>query len=113
MENFILGIQAIARGLSTLLQYTARHDLFWGFAIGFFVSTLVHALIITENPRKIPSILAKPASESFAELVEKDPKGTYRQSYARFRNAVQRTKFLFSLATVLFFIVVLAALLRY
>ncbi|MFC1598069.1 hypothetical protein ACFL2M_00870 [Patescibacteria group bacterium] len=113
MENYILGIQAIGRGLSALVRGVAQLDLFWGFALGFFVSVLVHGFIVSEKPTELPKILMNRPAKSFQRIYDKDKKGQYMEAYSTYRKTAMRVKFLFGLAAALFFLIVFAALIRY
>ncbi|MDP3970211.1 MAG: hypothetical protein Q8P90_00765 [bacterium] len=113
MENFILGIQANARELSLMLKYFARFELFWGFAIGFFVSTIAHGFIISDNPKHIPTILFSDNAVSFEKLYKKDKEGSYLSSYSTFVKIVDKVKFIFSLSIFLFVFIVFISLIRY
>lgn len=111
MNNFLEGIRAVFGGLMSLLVGVANYPLFWGFALGFFTSTLVHAFLMTDNPRQIPAVLFEDKSTSFEKLYPRKADGTYAKSYADFSQTAKRTKLLFSLAfaiaTVLLLLVII------
>lgn len=113
MDNFVYGIQSIARGLSTTIALLGSYQLFWGFAIGFFVSTLVHIFLITDNPRHIPAMLFYDKGTSFQKIHSMSPEGVYKVSYSQFVKTVDKVKFVFGLAIMLFFVIIIITLFKY
>lgn len=98
MNNFIEGMVAIILGLKGTLIRVTDYPLFWGFATGFLTSTLVHAFMMTDSPRQVPTVLFNDKSTSFEKLYPRRDDGTYTKSYAEFSRTAMRTKVIFSLA---------------
>lgn len=113
MKNFIFGIQAIIHGLGDMLAQVAQYQMFWGFAIGFFVSTVMHGFLITEHPKQIPTMFLLDTSKSFSKLHQQKTDGTYDVSYTQFLVRAQKIKFIFGLAITLFFAIIILAVLTY
>jgi len=107
MNNFLEGMRAVFGGLTDLLLGVTNYPLFWGFSLGFLVSTLVHAFLMTDNPRQIPTVLFQDKSTSFEKLYPRKANGTYAKSYADFSKAAKRTKILFSTAFFLLLLLIL------
>lgn len=113
MNNFVFGIQALARGLSQTITIIASYQLFWGFAFGFFVSTVVHIFLITDSPRHLPAMLLMDKGKSFEKIHKATSSGTYQVSYSQFSKMVDKVKIVFGLAVVLFFFIIIVSLFKY
>ncbi|MFH1537076.1 MAG: hypothetical protein ABID45_03750 [Patescibacteria group bacterium] len=115
MENLIFGIQAISKGMSFTIKSILQYQLFWGFAIGFLVSTLVHGFLISDNYKHIPIILFRNRAHSFQKIHKKQgEKGhAFTASFDTFIKTVNKVRFVFALSFLLFMIIVLLALLRF
>lgn len=113
MENFVYGIQSITQGLSTTITIIGSYQLFWGFAVGFFISTLVHMFLITDNPRHVPAMLMYDKGTSFQKVNAMTEEGMYKVSYTQFAKTVDKVKFVFGLALTLFFVIIIISLFKY
>lgn len=112
MENFIFGIQSLTTGMAQAILSVSQYSLFWGFAFGFFVSTLMHGFLITENPRQVPSMLLRSSAKGFEQLHKKGQSGAYEVSYAGYMKKASHVKFVFGAALTVFAIIVLVAMLQ-
>lgn len=112
MDNFIFGIQALGRSVSTTVVALMNHPLVWGFGFGFLASTFIHLFIVTDVPHQIPMMVTKSASDSFAKIAQRDDRGAYTQSYTTFQKEHSRVRIAFYLALNTLLLVVLFALLR-
>lgn len=112
MENFILGVQALALSIRATLLALLFHPLMWGFGFGFLVSTFIHLFIVTDVPHAIPLMVTKGAPESFRRIARRDEKGAYLQSYTTFQKEHSHVRVAFYLALNTLLLVVLLALLR-
>lgn len=113
MENFIFGIQAIGRTLSLTLRSAAGLELFWGFTIGFLLTTVLIGVLTSSDPRQLSGMLAKQTADSFAETIKLDKQGVYQRSYSRYRRLALSVKFCFGLAFFLFLLVIMVSIIRY
>lgn len=113
MDNFILGIQALAYGINLTIGTILQLELFWGFAIGFFVSTLIHAFLISEHPRNIPKLLFYDIGTSFQQLSHRAKNGTYTSSFSHFMHMAETVKLLFALSFLLSMLIIFLALIRF
>ncbi len=110
MQNLIYGVKAVlGHGFSMAGQVT-QYELFWGFALGFLVSTLVHGFLITD-PKMVSTILLNDRAKSFEKLNARSDGGSYTASYAEFSKKADNVKFLFGLAALIVMLLVLAAFL--
>jgi hypothetical protein len=72
MDNFLYGLEAIlTNSWRSMIQLT-QYQLFWGFAIGFFMSTLVHAFLATENPKQAAAMVLQKKENSFQSIHNKN-----------------------------------------
>lgn len=106
MENMLLGLRALGVESYELFLRITHYQLFWGFTIGFFVSTLVHGFLFMESPKQVPSVLLNDPAVSFQELHQRTDTG-YQQSYYAFTRAAHKTKTVFGLAGLLLLLIVL------
>jgi len=112
MTNFFYGIQANLYSLSITVKNATQYQLLWGFALGFFASTLVHAFLITENPAHLPVMLFNSKSQSFLKINKPNESGSFQVSYQKFSQTVDKVKFVFAVAVVFFLFIIFLALLK-
>mgnify|MGYP001579194709 CR=1 FL=1 len=113
LENFAFGIKALAYSIAFTVYAFLHHPVLWGFAIGFGASTLIHAFIVSDNPRAIKHILTKPAPDSFKRVAPRLADGTYCIPYSQFQREYNRVRIVFYSAFLVFLGVIGIALLRY
>lgn len=113
MDNFIFGLQGLARGMYHTLGSVVQQQVVWGFAIGFAASTIVHMFVTAEHPRQIPHILTKPSVQAFDKVAPRNDKGSYMISYTTFDREYHRVRSLFYVVVLAFLLVVVLAMLRF
>ncbi|MFC1618024.1 hypothetical protein ACFL2B_01965 [Patescibacteria group bacterium] len=115
MDNFFFGIIAAGRSLGLMVESMVQYQLVWGFAIGFIVSGLMHAFLVTERPRSIPALLFKDKAKAFEEIMDKErgEEGTYVSSYSSFKRLAGRTRLIFALSLLIFMIIILVSILSF
>lgn len=113
MNNFVFGVQAIARGMSNAIHYVTQFPLFWGFALGFVTSTLVHGFLISDHPKQLPTLLFHNKMRGFQKLHTQSVNGSYLASYSEFSVMATKVKFVFGLAFTLCAGIILLVLLRF
>ena len=113
MENFIIGLQAIFSGTVLTVRQIAQYQLFWGFASGFLVSTIVHGFLITENPKHIPTMLFKDKATSFQNIYPRNEDQPYKASFFLFSQNVDKVKLTFGLGAVLFVLLLIIVLITF
>jgi len=77
-----------------------QYQLFWGFAVGFLVSTLAHGFLVSDKLKRVCTIW----------FDKKKNDDSRRVFFGSFANIV---KFIFALSLLLFMVIVLIALLRF
>mgnify|MGYP001588506784 FL=1 len=114
MDNFFFGLQAVMVGTIDLVRRIFAYKVFWGFAFGFFVSTVFHAFLLSDNPRHIATMLLKDHASGFQKLYQPDTKNVYHHSFRDYMKQVDKMKFTFSLSgmflLLLLFLIVLLSL---
>ncbi|MFA6027480.1 MAG: hypothetical protein WC752_00960 [Patescibacteria group bacterium] len=113
MDNFIFGMQGLARSLNISIGSILNQEMVWGFALGFCASTLIHMFIVAQNPLYVPSMIMKTAPDSFTKVAPRNKSGTYEMSYAQYSQEHSRVRLAFYLAIMVFLIVIAVALIRY
>ncbi|MEI6510817.1 MAG: hypothetical protein WCO25_02125 [Candidatus Uhrbacteria bacterium] len=111
MQNFFLGMRAVLGASWDTLRRIGDYPLFWGFAVGFLVSTIAHAFLMTDKPRQISTVLFEDKSKAFEKLYPRREDGSFSRSYSDYSKMADRTKTSVLLAifitTILILIVVL------
>jgi len=97
MDNFFFGTQAIVSGMIDVLRGVTRYQLFWGFAFGFLVSTIVHAILISNSVKDIPTMVFDDKAVSFEKIHARQTNEPYAQSYTNYVHNVDKLKILFHL----------------
>ena len=110
MNNFILGVDATLYNLTVLLKSTTEYALFWGFAIGFLIATLVHGFLISGGAKNVPKILFKDESLAFQEIYPQQESGKYGVAFSSFLQKVREIRSIFSLSLLFFMLIVLLAI---
>lgn len=106
LENVTLGVEASFRLFTANLITFISHELVIGFTIGFIAATGIYSLLLVEEPKHIPLILAHRRNICFEKIAVKDVDGTYLTSYTEFEKTYNRVKILFY-ASVLTFLLLL------
>lgn len=112
MENFIKGLQAIFGEAGNTLSAVTDYPLFWGFAVGFFTSTIVHAFLMTDHPQQVSTVLFQEKAKGFETLYPAKPNGTFTKSYSDYSKMADRVKTLFLIATFILTLLIFIAILR-
>jgi hypothetical protein len=113
MDNFVLGLQAIYSGAILTIRQITQYQLFWGFASGFFVSTIVHGFLITENPKHIPTMLFEDKAVSFQKINARTEDQPYNASFFLFSKNVDKIKLTFGIGAILLFTLFIIALISF
>ena len=110
MDNFIFGLSAVLQGTIKTLSQVMEYELFWGFILGFFTSTIVHTLLIVEKPTDIPFILFRDQAIAF-EHTHNMQGDKYNSSFHVFCDAVNKIKLTFGIVTAFMLVGLLFAVL--
>lgn len=113
IQNFVFGMQAVAHSMNVTIISLLAHPLLWGVAIGFALSTAIHAIIISRSPRHYYHMLTKPPETAYKAITGATPEGEFAVSLEEFRRDHLHIRTLFYLTLLAFFAVVLLALVRY
>ena len=111
MDNFFLGLRAVLLEAKDTLSLVTAYPLFWGFATGFFTSTLVHAFLIVGSPKQMPDMLFMDKASGFEKLYPPRVDGTFGKSYADYSRMADRLKIAFLSAFLLIILVLFVVLL--
>ena len=113
LDNFFFGLQSVSHGAIDLARLITKFELFWGFTLGFIVSTLVHGVLMTDNPRDVPSMVLQDKATSFQKIYDRQEGDSYKQSFHSYSQNVNKMKLTFALAGLLVVLVLLIALLSF
>lgn len=113
MDNFFFGLQAVTSGAIDVVRRVATYKLFWGFSLGFLVSTILHGFLLTDHPMYLPDMILKDHATSFQKIFPPDKQHTYRQSFQLYVKNVDKIKFVFALSGFLFALLILFVLLSW
>lgn len=112
LENFTLGILAIAKSIAIHFRILLAYPFFWGFGVGFLVAAIISSLVILENPTHIYRILYhKDPARSFKKIAKKDKRGVYLDTFSEFQSVHVLVRFLFGASIFIFMVIVLFILL--
>lgn len=106
VDNFFFGIQAALASLMDMLRIISTYQMFIGFIIGFFVASVIHAILTTERASQLPSMILRDPAVSFSKVYPAAADGTFPQSYVNYSGNVQRMKTVFY-ASGIFIIILL------
>lgn len=113
MDNFIFGLQAVSHSAPLTMVTIIRNQLIWGFSLGFFVSTVIHILIIANNPKQITAVLTANPAQSFQNLAPRQANGTYKMSYANYLKEHARIRSALFVAIFVFIFITILAMFKY
>ncbi|HBK34139.1 TPA: hypothetical protein DEP34_00175 [Candidatus Uhrbacteria bacterium] len=111
MKNFFWGLQAITENFLFFSKQLSQYQLFWGFAVGFFVATLFYGFLITDHPKQVPTVLFHDSSSSFQKIYQRKEGQAYSTSFYDFSKKANRLKTAFLLAGILAIVLTLISLL--
>ena len=95
MDNFFLGIQAIFTGLFLVVKQVTYYPVFWGFAMGFFIASVVYGFLITDSPKHVPMMLFSDKSVSFEKIYSRQEGSSYTSSFYDFSKKADQLKKVF------------------
>lgn len=113
IPNLIFGLQSIAHSMNVTFLALVYHPLLWGVAIGFALSTAIHAVIVSRSPRHYYHMLTKSPDHAYKVIHEKEQHDALRLSLEEFRRDHLHIRTLFYLTVVAFLIVLLVAIVKY
>ena len=106
MNNFFLGLASIWNNIASTAVTLFHQPLVWAFAGGFAASTMVHLMVISDHPKRIPHILTKSPEKSYEHLNPKDPDHANFKSFYHFLLEYNRVRIV-ALSTLLIIILLL------
>lgn len=109
-DNFFFGLQATSFSTIDLVRHVTKFELFWGFVLGFFVSTIAHGFMMTNSPINVPTMLFHDNATSFQKMYSRDEGNPYKQSFSAHAQDVKKMKTMFAFAASFAVIIVLLAL---
>lgn len=111
--TMISTIIAATQDMYLFLQELVFNPIFVGFLAGSIVSILAVGLILTKNPKHIPTILRYSSTESFHKISGRTKDGTYTMGFAPFLRVYALVRILFLLLVIAFFSMVTTVLFTY
>lgn len=113
IPNLVFGLQSIAHSMNVTLLALAYHPLLWGVAIGFALSTAMHAVIVSRSPRHYYHMLTKPSEHAYKLIHGKTKNDNLRLSLEEFQRDHLHIRTLFYLTVLAFLVVLLVAIVKY
>lgn len=108
--NLALGLQSIAHSMNVTMLALFSHQLVWGVAIGFALSTAIHALVVSRSPRSYYHMVTKSPNRAY-EIIHGGSTSTI--SLEAFHRDHLHIRVLFYLTLLAFLAVMLIAIVRY
>lgn len=112
MENFIEGLAAIFLEIKEFFIALAFNKSFMGFAAGAVITVLITGLVLTKNPKQIPTILRYDSMQGFQRLSQRSENGTFEHSYSGYVKLHAQIRLLAMIAIIAFFIMITAIVLK-
>ena len=112
-DNFFFGVQANLAGVIDVFRVATQQKLFWGFVLGFVISSVIHAFLVAEHVRHIPTMMLSDASTSFQKLYPRQANAPFDQSFCVYSQNVERIKSMLYLCGLLIVISLLALMLSF
>lgn len=113
MDNFLHWLVAVYGGALMTIKQIVQYQLFWGFASGFFISTIVHGFLMSDNPRHIPSMLFDDKAVSFQKINARGEDQPYKASFFLFSKNVDKIKLTFGLGAFLLVVLLIFVLITF
>ncbi len=113
MDNFFFGLQGVSEGAIEMVRQIMKYQLFWGFVIGFGVSTLVHGFLMSDDPRNVPAMVFQDKATSFQKIYSRDEGAPYKKSFHAYSQDVTKMKVTFALVGLMFLVMILLGLLSF
>jgi hypothetical protein len=95
MNNLLFALQNSWLNFAQTVGVFAANPGVWGFVLGFGASTIIHLLVVADNPRSVAHIITKDMSVSYNTLAERKSDGTYETSYSQFEKEYNRVRIIF------------------
>lgn len=113
MDSFIPALQSTGHAIKITVVTFGRNNATWGFLTGAAAMTGIFSILLAEHPSHLPIILTKTPDDSFNQLAIRAKDGNLLSSFVSFKKRYYRIRLVSSLLILLFFLIVLVALLRY
>lgn len=107
MENFIFGLQNIGVNLVSLFGYLLANQLFWGFCIGFGVSTILHIVIVSGGVQNATRVLVSSAENSYPKVIPSDTSHPDYKTFEQFLRVHSRARSIALVGLIAFVMVIL------
>lgn len=110
MSNLFSGLQADAINIKYTMIALFQHPLVEGFLLGIAASTIIHMVIVAEDPRTIPCLLARKPHHAFSKIYHKTQDQVDEAVYNEFLKTYKRVNLLFYITVILFLLVMLLSI---
>lgn len=111
--NFVLGLKAVAHSMNVTILALISHPVLWGVAIGFALSTAIHAIIVSASPRHYYHMMTKTPDKAYEILHGGAQENVRTLSLEEFRRDHLHVRTLFYLTLLVFLAVILVAIVQY
>lgn len=112
MNNIFFAIQNIAINIQHTILLFFKQQITWGFVLGFFTATMIHLFVISDNAAHLRTVIRHDPGEAFTKMSEQSKEGTFHSSFFQFKKEYDRIRFIFSIAILVFFLVIAVTLLN-
>lgn len=113
MPNLIFGLQSIAHSMNVTMIALLSHPLLWGVAIGFALSTAIHAIVVSRSPRHYYHMMTKSPDRAYELIHSNISNNALRLSLEEFRRDHLHVRTLFYLTLLAFLAVFIFAIFKY
>jgi len=97
-------------GTINFVRVISSYQLFWGFALGFFISTVFHAFLVADNVKGVPMMVFGDKAVAFEKLYPRDQDAPYPKAFSEFSRNVDKVKFIFTTSALIAVVILLVFL---
>lgn len=113
IQNLVFGFRAIAHSMNVAILALFSHPVLWGVAIGFALSTAIHAIIVSVSPKHYYHMMTKSPDKAYEIIRGGAEQDGLKLSLEEFRRDHLHIRTLFYLTLLAFFAVLLVAIVQY
>ena len=95
MENIWFGLQNIFLNMGQVISVLIAQPALWGFVAGFGVSTIIHLLVVADNPQAAAQMVTQELTSSYMKLAHRKSDGTFGTSFSQFEKEYNRVRLIF------------------
>ena len=113
MSNLIFGLENMWMSLVNTGRDLIESQITWGFAFGFMASTVIHLLVISDHPKRIPHIVSKSLKDSYQHLNPEDSLAPGYKTLDHFKREYHRVRIVVASTSLILAVIIILAVVRW